>query len=40
VMCPDIWAPVCGCDGNTYANGCVAAGARINVAYEGECASP
>jgi hypothetical protein len=39
-MCPDIWAPVCGCDGVTYSNNCerLVAGAQLD--HEGECASP
>jgi hypothetical protein len=35
--CPDIYQPVCGCDGLTYASECVANMSGMSVASSGEC---
>lgn len=35
--CPMIHAPVCGADGRTYGNRCVAESERARVAYDGAC---
>jgi len=39
-VCSNIASPVCGCDGQTYANPCRAAAAATSVAHAGECSKP
>ncbi len=35
--CTEIFSPVCGCDGETYANSCFAMTAEVSIDHEGEC---
>lgn len=36
-FCTRIYQPVCGCDGRTYPNACVAASYGASVSYSGQC---
>jgi hypothetical protein len=35
--CPQIYSPVCGCNGQTYGNTCEADAAGVSLDYKGEC---
>lgn len=36
-ICPDLYAPVCGCNGRTYANDCERRTARVDKMHDGMC---
>lgn len=36
-VCTFRYQPVCGCDGNTYPNGCDAARSGVSIAHRGAC---